>query len=526
MKIFNRKITAVLLAAVMLAVMQIPAFAADSDLHVKYITGYPDGTVRPSGTLTHAEAVQILYNLKMTDSPAEEGFSESYPILRGDFAKLVMESDADLELSDILTGYPDGSLGLERKLTRAEAVTMINRALGRVCDTFVAKLSLDKRIMPDVPESHWAYAQFMEAATEHTFTMEDGEEIWQTHEPGTVTLSEGWYHYDGELYHVNSKGLYDFNTIVDGIYLDNDGRFTTKNVELDSLLTAEIKNIITAGMSHEEQLRAVYDYVMENYGYRGAANVETGTTGWETDIAIDMLKNKKGNCYSWAAAFTYLAQKIGYNASAIAGTATSPGGSVREHAWTEIVIDGTAYVCDPEIEAVYAKTAGETYDLYMKPYGTAVWQYDKPVISDTPDDDNTDQPIMDEEPDEELCAILDKVYEGVYEEGNEPELGRYALNSTNESFLLGATGLDYECGVASEAMISTVPHSVVLLKMKDGADIEAAKKAVAENADPQKWICVGVSEENVVVESVGNYIILIMDDNSQKFRENFLASMK
>jgi transcriptional antiterminator Rof (Rho-off) len=75
-------------------------------------------------------------------------------------------------------------------------------------------------------------------------------------------------------------------------------------------------------------------------------------------------------------------------------------------------------------------------------------------------------------------------------------------------------------------MISTVPHSVVLLKMKDGADIEAAKKAVAENADPQKWICVGVSEENVVVESVGNYIILIMDDNSQKFRENFLASMK
>ena len=57
--------------------------------------------------------------------------------------------------------------------------------------------------------------------------------------------------------------------------------------------------------------------------------------------------------------------------------------------------------------------------------------------------------------------------------------------------------------------------------MNEGADIEAAKKSIKENADGMKWICVGVSDENIQVANVGNYILLVMDANSQQYIDNF-----
>ncbi|MDQ9777002.1 transglutaminase domain-containing protein, partial [Acinetobacter baumannii] len=65
----------------------------------------------------------------------------------------------------------------------------------------------------------------------------------------------------------------------------------------------------------------------ETFSYRGAENVETGSTGWELEIAKTMMSSKKGNCYSWAAAFTYMARKVGYPATAIAGESISEKGN-------------------------------------------------------------------------------------------------------------------------------------------------------------------------------------------------------
>ena len=48
-----------------------------------------------------------------------------------------------------------------------------------------------------------------------------------------------------------------------------------------------------------------------------------------------------------------------------------------------------------------------------------------------------------------------------------------------------------------------------------------AKKAIKENVDPYKWICVGVAEENVLVESEGNYIMLIMTEDAAGFADSF-----
>lgn len=47
-------------------------------------------------------------------------------------------------------------------------------------------------------------------------------------------------------------------------------------------------------------------------------------------------------------------------------------------------------------------------------------------------------------------------------------------------------------------MIISVPHSVVVIEMNEGADIEAAKQSIKENADGRKWVCVGVEDEDTV----------------------------
>ena len=59
-------------------------------------------------------------------------------------------------------------------------------------------------------------------------------------------------------------------------------------------------------------------------------------------------------------------------------------------------------------------------------------------------------------------------------------------------------------------MMGSIAYSVVLVRMKDGADIEAAKTKIAETVNPRKWVCVEVAKEDVIVKNKGDLIILIM----------------
>lgn len=61
-------------------------------------------------------------------------------------------------------------------------------------------------------------------------------------------------------------------------------------------------------------------------------------------------------------------------------------------------------------------------------------------------------------------------------------------------------------------MMSSQAHSVALVRVKDGTDIQEAKKAIREKVNPRKWICVEVSPANIHVESIGNTILLVMDN--------------
>ena len=69
-------------------------------------------------------------------------------------------------------------------------------------------------------------------------------------------------------------------------------------------------------------------------------------------------------------------------------------------------------------------------------------------------------------------------------------------------------------------MVGSIAHSIVLVRAKDGQDIEALKKTIEENINPNKWIC--VTAENVVVKNKGNLILVIMaNELAPKIEENF-----
>lgn len=138
----------------------------------------------------------------------------------------------------------------------------------------------------------------------------------------------------------------------------------------------------------------------------------------------------------------------------------------------------------------------------------------------------------------ELTDIMDRVYEkmlaDVKEEDRPMLMTTDALNpfedATEEDvkgqveYAIGTSEIDYKEVVYSEPPMSSIAYSVVLVRMEDGADIEAAKTKIKESANPRKWMCVEVAKEDVIVKSKGNLIILIMVENEtlrEKIEEGF-----
>ncbi len=64
--------------------------------------------------------------------------------------------------------------------------------------------------------------------------------------------------------------------------------------------------------------------------------------------------------------------------------------------------------------------------------------------------------------------------------------------------------------VVYDAAITSVPHSVVLLRLPEGADAEAVRADIETNANPAKWVCVEAEKVNVVAH--GSTILLVMSD--------------
>lgn len=77
--------------------------------------------------------------------------------------------------------------------------------------------------------------------------------------------------------------------------------------------------------------------------------------------------------------------------------------------------------------------------------------------------------------------------------------------------------------VTADSLIGSIAHSVVLMRLPDGADVSGIAKQVKDNADPRKWIC--VEAEKVIVKTKGNLVLLVMSttDIADAIAANFDA---
>ena len=125
---------------------------------------------------------------------------------------------------------------------------------------------------------------------------------------------------------------------------------------------------------------------------------------------------------------------------------------------------------------------------------------------------------------ESLGSILDKVYEKTGLET--PQRAQTEITAENIEYYLGTSNIEYIEGMASEPMMGSFAHSIVLIRVKDGSDVTKIMNDIKTNVDPRKWICVGVEPENVIVENAGNMIILIMDEKSEEYHNAFLELVK
>ena len=107
-----------------------------------------------------------------------------------------------------------------------------------------------------------------------------------------------------------------------------------------------------------------------------------------------------------------------------------------------------------------------------------------------------------------LEDLMAKVYENVPEEEKPMMLMNTEVNEENVEYYLGTADIEFEEALASESATGSIAHSVVLVRVKDGANIDDIKTKIEENINPRKWIC--VEAEEVVVKNKGNLIILIM----------------
>lgn len=131
----------------------------------------------------------------------------------------------------------------------------------------------------------------------------------------------------------------------------------------------------------------------------------------------------------------------------------------------------------------------------------------------------------------ELVGPLSEVMDSLYENADLPQDFRDSLAdfSTGEipaesaEYLIGTTEVAYDESYFSVPMMNVIPYQCILLRLPEGADVDAAKQTIADHADPRKWVC--VEAESVIVENVGNVVMFIMGDSqiTNAMQEAFLA---
>ena len=126
------------------------------------ISGYPNGTFKPNESITRAEFAQMISGYVKNEKTSSSDFKD----VKDHWAKDAIDK---LYGNKNVNGYPDGSFKPNAKITRAEAVTILNSVFNRNTNKSslnnVNTSSLNK--FSDVKESFWAYYNILDAANTH-----------------------------------------------------------------------------------------------------------------------------------------------------------------------------------------------------------------------------------------------------------------------------------------------------------------------------------------------------------------------
>ena len=215
--------------------------------HFAYVQGYPDGTVKPAGSITRAEVAAILFRLMDADSRSlyystASGFRDvdstkwyntyvatlnnagvitdsrtgyfrpNDAITRAELAAMLAQfaekKSAAIYFSDIsagywaanaialtanlgwINGYPDGTFGPDKTVTRAELMAMVNRATGRAPESADALLPNMKTWKDNADTARWYYLDVQEATNSHTY-LGTPTETWTS-----LTATHDWSQYE------------------------------------------------------------------------------------------------------------------------------------------------------------------------------------------------------------------------------------------------------------------------------------------------------------------------------------------
>ena len=136
------------------------------------IKGYPDGTFKPNNFITRAEFAAIAARFDDHVSTGAVSFTD----IAGHWAEEEVSRAAELGW---VTGYPDGTFRPDRYITRAEAMTLINRVLIRNPET-VEDLLEEMPIWKDNADPDcWYYIAVQEASISHYYDRKtNGTEFW------------------------------------------------------------------------------------------------------------------------------------------------------------------------------------------------------------------------------------------------------------------------------------------------------------------------------------------------------------
>ena len=126
------------------------------------ITGYPDGTFRPNAAITRAEFAAIAARFNNDGDKTAAKFS--------DIANHWAKDEISIAYNNgWITGYPDGTFGPQRDITRAETMTLVNRVLNRQPETEDDLLPNMTVWTDNANPKAWYYLAVQEATNSHYY---------------------------------------------------------------------------------------------------------------------------------------------------------------------------------------------------------------------------------------------------------------------------------------------------------------------------------------------------------------------